>query len=113
MTCLFCKIINNEIEAKFAYQDELHVGIYDINPKAPVHILLIPKKHIPTINDIGVDDINLIGDIVHKAKILATNEDIATSGYRLVWNVNKAAGQEVFHIHLHLLGGRSFEWPPG
>ncbi len=113
MECLFCKIINNELDAKIAYQDDKLIGIYDVNPKAPIHILLIPKKHIPTINDISSDDIALIGELVFKAKQLAHEENIDDSGYRLVWNVNSGAGQQVFHIHLHLLGGRNMSWPPG
>ena len=113
MDCLFCKIANNELESDIVYQDDEVVAFKDINPKAPTHILIIPHKHIATINDIEEQDTHLVGHMVQTARAIAKQLDIAEHGYRLVFNVNKGAGQEVFHIHLHLLGGRSLTWPPG
>lgn len=113
MTCLFCKIIQGEIPGNMLYEDEDVVALRDINPQAPTHCLIIPKRHIATINDLAPEDTRLIGHIVQTAKTLAQTEGIAESGYRLVWNVNQDGGQAVYHIHLHLLGGRSMHWPPG
>ncbi len=110
---IFLRIIRREIPAEIEYEDDEIIAIKDINPQAPVHILIIPKKHIRTLNDLSEEDIPLIGKMTLVAKQLAAQKGIADSGYRLVWNCNRDAGQTVFHIHLHLLGGRVFSWPPG
>jgi histidine triad (HIT) family protein len=113
MDCLFCKIINGEIKADKVYEDDLSVGIRDINPQAPVHVLIIPKKHISTLNEITEENKNLIGHLFLVAKEIARKEGIAERGYRTVINCNRESGQSIFHIHLHLLGGRLMGWPPG
>lgn len=113
MDCLFCKIISGEIPAKTIYQDDAVIALDDINPQAPVHKLIIPRKHIATINNLDVADHALIGYMTQTAKKLAANLNIAEDGYRLVMNCNAGAGQTVFHIHMHLLGGRAMHWPPG
>lgn len=113
MTCLFCKIIDKEIPATILYEDEQVIAFNDINPQAPHHIIIIPKKHIATINDIANDDAALIGQMTLTGAKLAKELGLADNGYRLVMNCNQHGGQTVFHIHLHLLGGRQFSWPPG
>ena len=110
---LFLKIIEREIPADIVYETEDVLAFRDINPQAPVHILIIPKIHIRTVNDIKTDQAELIGKLYLAAKDIAKEEGLSEEGYRLVMNCNKAAGQVVFHIHLHLLGGRMFAWPPG
>jgi len=110
---IFEKIIDKEIEANVIYEDELVIAIEDINPVAPIHILVIPKKNIQTINDIGSEDKTLIGHIIVTAKSIAKDLGISQNGYRLVFNTNDDGGQSVYHIHLHLLGGRKMTWPPG
>jgi histidine triad (HIT) family protein len=111
--CLFCKIINHEIPASIVYEDDQVIAINDINPQAPVHVLVIPKRHIATLNDLGPDDDDLVGEMARRAAAIADEKGIAAAGYRTVFNTNSQAGQTVFHIHLHLLGGRSLSWPPG
>ena len=111
--CLFCKIANKEIETAIVYEDEDVIAFKDIRPQAPVHFLFIPKKHIGTLNDITGEDAELLGKLLIKIKEIAGREAIAEDGYRVVINCNKNAGQEVFHVHVHLLGGRTFAWPPG
>lgn len=111
--CLFCKIVAGQIPAKVVHQDELCVGFEDIRPQAPTHVLFIPRKHIPTVNDITADDRELVGHLFTAAAKLAKERGHADDGYRVVMNTNTHAGQTVFHIHLHLLGGRHFGWPPG
>lgn len=113
MNCIFCKIINGEIPAKIIHQDEKVIAFVDISPQAPIHLLIVPKKHIPTVLDLEDVDKELVGHIYLVAKELAVKNHIAVSGFRLVTNCNKDAGQEVFHIHFHLLGGRKMGWPPG
>jgi histidine triad (HIT) family protein len=113
MDCLFCKIIKGEIPAKIIYQDDNVVAFEDINPQAPHHKLIVPKKHIATLNDLQPEDNELMGQIYQAAKHLAKELGIAESGYRVVMNCNRGAGQTVFHIHAHLLGGRQMMWPPG
>lgn len=113
MDCLFCKIVNGEIPAKIVYRDDLVLAFEDINPQAPHHILIIPQKHINTINEVKSEDNELIGHMVQTAKLLAKEMNIAEEGYRLVINCNAGAGQTVFHVHIHLMGGRRFTWPPG
>ncbi|MEG6614837.1 histidine triad nucleotide-binding protein [Peptococcaceae bacterium 1198_IL3148] len=113
MDCIFCKIINKEIPSEVVYQDERILAFKDINPEAPTHILIIPKKHIPTLLDLQPEDSDIIGHIVLTANKLASQYGLAEQGYRLVSNCKEQAGQTVFHIHFHLLGGRPFAWPPG
>jgi histidine triad (HIT) family protein len=113
MKCLFCKIIDQEIPAKIIYEDDKVVAFNDINPQAPVHILIIPRQHIATSNDLQPEHEELVGHIVTVAQKLAKQLEIAESGYRIVMNCNSDGGQAVYHLHLHLLGGRKLEWPPG
>ncbi|MFN3235212.1 MAG: histidine triad nucleotide-binding protein [Gammaproteobacteria bacterium] len=110
--CIFCKIINGDINANIIYQDDLVIAFDDINPKAPIHKLIIPRQHIATTNDITQDQESLVGHMVIIAQMLAKEHNIAEDGYRLVMNCNEHGGQEVFHIHLHLFGGQSMKWPP-
>lgn len=109
--CIFCKIAKKEISADIVYEDENIVAFKDINPKAPVHILIIPREHISTLNE--VTDYTIIGKIIEVTKKLAVKNNIDKEGYRVVVNCNAAAGQAVYHLHFHLLGGRSMHWPPG
>jgi len=111
--CLFCKLIAGEIKAEVVYENENVLAFKDISPQAPVHFLVIPKKHISTINDIQETDAGLIGEMYLAAKAVTKDLGIADEGYRAVMNCNAGAGQTVFHIHLHVLGGRSMSWPPG
>ena len=111
--CLFCKIVDQKIPADIVYEDEYIMAFRDINPQAPVHILIIPKQHISTLNDFKDHDAELVGKLILTAKNLAAKEGIAKDGYRTGFNCNLAAGQTVYHVHLHLLGGRKFTWPPG
>ena len=111
--CLFCKIVDQEIPADIVYEDEHIMAFRDINPQAPIHILIIPKQHIRTLNDLKGQDAELVGKLILAAKNLAAKEGIAEDGYRTGLNSNSAAGQTVYHVHLHLLGGRKFTWPPG
>lgn len=113
MDCLFCKIANGQIPAKVVYRDDHLVAFEDINPQAPVHLLIIPQKHIATLNDAHDEDCELLGRMVQAASKLAKQHNMADEGYRIVSNCNQGAGQTVFHIHLHLLGGRALTWPPG
>lgn len=110
---IFTKIINREIPAQIVFENDEIIAINDINPQAPVHILIIPKKVIPTINDLTPDNAELIGKMFLVAKQIAKEKGIDQEGYRLVFNVNEGAGQTVFHLHLHLMGGRKFSWPAG
>jgi histidine triad (HIT) family protein len=111
--CLFCKIVAGKIPAELIYENDDVVAFKDISPQAPVHNLIIPKKHIAMINDINKEDETLIGKMFLAAKIIAKQEGIADDGYRTVMNCGESAGQTIFHIHLHLLAGRSLSWPPG
>lgn len=113
MDCIFCKIINSKIPADKVYEDENILVFNDINPRAPLHQLIVPKKHIPTLNDLTDDDTTLVGNMIQRARLLAEKAGIAQSGYRTVFNCNADGGQIVFHLHLHLIGGRKLEWPPG
>lgn len=110
--CLFCKIVNGTIPSKKAYEDESTYAFHDINPQAPVHILIIPKKHIDGIAQLEQADKELAGHILHVARKLAEEHNLS-DGYRVVVNSGESAGQSVFHIHFHLLGGRNLNWPPG
>ena len=111
--CLFCRISTKKIPASIIYEDSEAVAFNDINPQAPVHVLIIPKKHISTALDITDEDNVLIGRLFRLAAKIAKEKGIAERGFRLVLNTNADAGQSVFHIHLHLLGGRQMHWPPG
>ena len=111
--CLFCKIARQEVPAKIVYEDRLVVAFEDINPQAPVHVLIIPKHHHATLNDVSAEEEQLLGHVVLVATKLAGEQGLADKGYRLVANCLASAGQSVFHIHFHLLGGRNFGWPPG
>lgn len=111
--CLFCSIIEGKIPAQKVYEDDTCVAFRDIKPQAPTHVLIVPRKHIATLNDLTPEDAPLVGKLFLAAKEIATQEGVAEAGYRTVFNCNAAAGQAVFHIHLHLLGGRNLGWPPG
>jgi histidine triad (HIT) family protein len=112
-SCIFCKIAKKEIPAKIVFEDKDFVAFEDIRPQAPVHILVIPEYHIERVSDLKEENIDLIGKMVLAAGKLAKDRGVQESGYRIVLNCNADAGQEVFHLHLHLLGGRRFAWPPG
>lgn len=113
--CLFCKIRDGEILGNLVYEDDDVLAFHDVNPQAPVHVLIIPRKHISTVNDIKVDagDELVMGKLFTAAKAIAAQEGVSDDGYRLVVNSNQQAGQTVFHIHMHLLAGRNMTWPPG
>lgn len=113
MDCIFCKIANNEIPATIVYQDDDVVAFKDLNPQAPTHTLVVPRKHIPTLNDVTAGDAELVGKMVLAASKIAADSGHADAGYRLVLNCNQDGGQTVFHIHCHVLGGRIMNWPPG
>ena len=113
MTTIFDKIINKEIPAEIVYETDSILAFKDINPVAPTHILIIPKKNIPTVNDISENDSKVLGELFLSAKIIAKKEEIDKNGYRLVVNCNEYGGQTVYHLHLHLIGGRKLDWPPG
>ena len=103
--CIFCKIVNKELPSKIEYEDEKYMAFYDINPKAPIHLLIIPKKHVENLNDLDESDIGIVSDMALLAKNLAKKMGIDKSGYRIVINNGPDSGQEVYHIHMHLLGG--------
>ena len=111
--CLFCKIISGELTSDIVYESENIIAFHDINPQAPTHILIIPKVHISTLNDLKPEHLELMGELIFAAKKIAQKEGISDAGYRTGFNCNEAGGQTVYHIHLHLLGGRDFGWPPG
>jgi len=111
--CLFCKIIAGDIPGTVLYQDDRIVILKDINPQAPTHALVVPRRHIATLNDLAPEDDGLVGGMIRRAAIFAGEQGHAERGYRTVFNCNADAGQTVFHIHLHLLGGRRLGWPPG
>ncbi len=113
MPCLFCRIVAGEIPASKVYEDDDVVAFNDINPQAPLHVLVIPKRHIATTNDLTAEDDGLVGMLVRRAAAIAAEKGYAARGYRTVLNCNAEAGQTVFHIHLHLLAGRVMGWPPG
>ncbi|HLB57002.1 MAG TPA: histidine triad nucleotide-binding protein [Coxiellaceae bacterium] len=113
MDCLFCKIASKEIPTKFVYEDKQIVAFNDIAPQAPHHILIIPRVHIATINDLITENNTLIGDMMLVAKKIAMSLNVADDGYRVIMNCNKNGGQAVYHIHFHLLAGRQMGWPPG
>ena len=110
---IFTKIINKEIPAEILYEDDMALAFKDINPQAPTHVLIIPKQHIATINEITQDNAEVIGQSTVVATKIAQDLNLSDDGYRLVYNVNQQGGQEVYHIHMHLLAGRQMTWPPG
>ena len=111
--CLFCKIRDGEIPSRSVFRDDQCFVFRDIKPQAPTHVLIVPHRHIATLNDLTSDDEPLLGHLLGVARQIAVSEKIAERGWRTVFNVNQDAGQTVFHVHLHLLGGRSLSWPPG
>lgn len=113
MDCLFCKIIAKEIPSEKVYEDDLVYAFRDIEPQAPVHVLIIPKKHIASVNEITDENCAVVGHIFKVAAEIAKKEGIAENGYRIVTNTGDGAGQTVKHLHYHMLGGRSLQWPPG
>jgi histidine triad (HIT) family protein len=113
VSCLFCEIVAGRIPAKVAYQDDEVLAFHDINPQAPVHVLLVPKRHITSLTDLAPGDDALVGRLVRQARDLAREQGLAERGFRLVFNCGDDAGYSVYHIHLHLVGGRTLAWPPG
>ncbi len=113
MECVFCKIVKGEVSADIIYKSDEIVAFKDIKPKAPYHILIIPKRHIPTLDDISDEDYILIGKMFIVARNIARSIGINKAGYRTVFNCRVDGGQEIYHLHLHLLGGRKMNWPPG
>jgi histidine triad (HIT) family protein len=111
--CLFCRIVAGEIASKRVYEDDDLIAFEDINPQAPLHVLVVPRRHIGTLNDLAAADDALVGAMVRCAAALAHDRGYAVGGYRTVFNCNADAGQTVFHLHLHVLGGRKMTWPPG
>jgi histidine triad (HIT) family protein len=111
--CLFCKVIERTIPASIVYEDERVLAFNDINPQAPTHVLLIPKRHIASLSDLTPGDDQIVGELTRRAAAIAGERGLAAGGFRTVFNTGPNAGQSVFHIHLHLLGGRSLSWPPG
>lgn len=111
--CLFCKFVSGELKTNIIYEDDLVIAFDDIDPKAPIHKLIIPKRHISRLSDLTPEDEQLIGHMTLVAKKLAKDSGVEESGYRVLMNCNEDGGQAVFHIHMHLLGGRSLTWPPG
>jgi len=111
--CLFCKILAGDIPADIIFESDDAIAFRDINPQAPTHVVIIPRRHVATINDLEDGDETLVGNLFLAAKKIAADEGIADAGYRVAMNCNEAAGQTVFHLHLHLLGGRQLAWPPG
>ncbi len=111
--CIFCRIAAGEIPAELVYEDDLVLGFRDLSPQAPTHVLIIPRKHIATLNDLQPEDEAIVGRLYSAAAQIAAREGLAERGYRTLINCNADGGQTVFHLHLHLLGGRQMNWPPG
>ncbi len=111
--CIFCKIVAGELPATIVHETERVVAFRDIDPQAPVHVLVVPRRHIATLHDVADEDGDLVGEIFQVARRVADNEGIAETGYRTVFNCGGHGGQDVYHLHLHLLGGRQMAWPPG
>ena len=111
--CLFCKVVAGTIPATIVFQDDRLVAFRDINPQAPMHVLIVPRRHIATLNDLADTDDQIVGEMIRRAAAIAKEHGHAERGYRTVFNCNADAGQSVFHIHLHVLGGRTMKWPPG
>ena len=112
-SCLFCRIARKEIPARIVHEDDETIAFEDINPQAPLHALVIPRRHVATMNDFGPEDVALIGQLLFVARQLAVDRGHGETGYRIVTNCQAAAGQSVYHVHVHVLAGRSFGWPPG
>ena len=113
MSTIFKDIIDKKIKTTLIHEDDICIAFNDINPIAPIHILIVPKKEIPTINNLNKEDNEIVGHLVYIAKEIAKEKKIDENGYRLIFNCNEDGGQSVYHIHLHLIGGRKFNWPPG
>jgi histidine triad (HIT) family protein len=113
LNCLFCRIAAGELPAKLVHEDDYLVAFHDINPQAPVHVLIVPRRHVATLNELSAEDDELVGAMLRRAAVIARHLGIAERGYRTVFNCNREAGQTVFHLHLHVLGGRPMHWPPG
>lgn len=113
MSCLFCRIIAGEIPSKKIYEDNELYAFEDINPQAPMHVLIVPRQHVATLNDLQQPNDALVGSMVRRGAAIAKERGFDASGYRTVFNCNSQAGQTVFHVHLHVLGGRNMTWPPG
>jgi histidine triad (HIT) family protein len=113
VSCLFCEIVAGRIPARKAYEDDDVVAFHDINPQGPTHVLVVPRKHITSLNDLGPEDDGVVGLLVRRARDLAAEAGLAQRGFRLVLNCGDDAGYSVYHIHLHLIGGRRLGWPPG
>jgi histidine triad (HIT) family protein len=111
--CLFCGIIEGRVPAAVVYKDDRLVAFTDINPQAPLHVLIVPRRHVATLNDLSASDDGLVGEMVRRAAAIAAEHGHGDGGYRTVFNCNADAGQTVFHIHLHVLAGRRLAWPPG
>ena len=111
--CLFCRLAAGEIPATIVYEDERVLAFKDITPQAPTHVLVIPRRHLPTLNDLTPGDDSLVGELTRRAAAVAEEQGLADRGYRVLFNCNADAGQTVFHIHMHLVGGRRLGWPPG
>ena len=111
--CIFCRIVRGEIPAQRVHEDESTIAFADLNPQAPVHVLVVPRVHIATLADLTAEDGALAGQMVLAADQVARTSGLGERGYRLVWNCREEAGQSVFHLHLHVLGGRAMRWPPG
>jgi histidine triad (HIT) family protein len=113
MACLFCRIAAGEIPATRVHEDDRIVAFEDLNPQAPMHVLVIPRTHVATLNDLTAEHDGLVGEMVRRGAVLAAERGYAADGFRTVFNCNSHAGQSVFHIHLHVLAGRRLSWPPG
>ena len=111
--CLFCKIVARQIPASIVFEDDRILAFNDINPQAPTHVLVVTKRHIATLNELSPEDDQIVGELVRRAAAIAKERGISAGGFRTLFNTNREAGQTVFHIHLHLLGGRTMHWPPG
>lgn len=111
--CLFCRIATGQIPASIVYQDDRLMAFQDLNPQAPLHVLIIPRRHIATLNELTAGDDSLVGEMIRRAAAIAQEHGHADRGYRTLFNCNREAGQSVFHVHLHLLAGRPMAWPPG
>jgi histidine triad (HIT) family protein len=113
MACVFCRIAAGELPSKKVYEDDRLVAFEDLNPQAPMHVLVIPRLHIATLNDLTAEHDGLVGEMVRRGAAIAAGRGYAHPGFRTVFNCNSQAGQSVFHVHLHVLAGRQFAWPPG
>jgi len=111
--CLFCKVVAGQVPATLVFQNDHVVAFKDLTPRAPTHVLIVPRRHIATLNELSPEDDPLVGEMVRAAAAIAKEQGLSERGYRTVFNCNAEAGQTVFHLHLHLLGGRPMTWPPG